>query len=78
MAVFSFPVVRHLALAPWARMSGEVCSTPTTGWTPYRCCSRRSSVPDDDGPKIRKEFSVKPGETFDVGDVLIEKPQNRR
>ncbi len=29
---------------------------------------------DEIGPKVRKEFKVKPGETLDLGDILIEKP----
>ncbi len=33
---------------------------------------------DDNGPQIRKEFTVKPGENVDLGDILIEKPQDRR
>ena len=28
-----------------------------------------------DGPQHRKEFTVKPGEVLDLGDILIEKPQ---
>ena len=30
---------------------------------------------DEVGPQIRKEFSVKPGEDVELGDILIEKPQ---
>jgi RNA polymerase sigma factor (sigma-70 family) len=38
----------------------------------------RTTSNNDDGPKIRKEFRVKPGETVDLGDILIEKPENLR
>ncbi len=28
-----------------------------------------------DGPQVRKDFTVKPGETIELGDIMIEKPQ---
>jgi hypothetical protein len=31
---------------------------------------------DPDGAKARKEFTVKPGETIELGDILIEEPGN--
>jgi RNA polymerase sigma factor (sigma-70 family) len=37
-----------------------------------------STVNDDaKGPRIRKEFTVKPGETLDLGDIVIQKPEGR-
>jgi hypothetical protein len=34
-----------------------------------------STFQTPDGPQLRKEFTVKPGEALDLGDILIEKPQ---
>jgi RNA polymerase sigma factor (sigma-70 family) len=33
-----------------------------------------STVNQEKGAQVRKEFTVKPGETLDLGDILIEKP----
>ena len=38
----------------------------------------RSTAGAAPGPQLRKEFTVKPGETVDLGDILIEKPQPPR
>jgi hypothetical protein len=35
----------------------------------------RSTMRTPNGPQLRKEFSVKPGEALDLGDILIEKSQ---
>jgi len=34
----------------------------------------RTTIRTPNGPQLRKEFIVKPGETFDLGDILIERP----
>jgi hypothetical protein len=38
----------------------------------------RSTVGGPSGPRLRKEFTVKPGEIVHLGDILIEKPQALR
>jgi hypothetical protein len=34
-----------------------------------------STVNDDQGVQVRKDFTVKPGETLELGDIVIEKPE---
>jgi RNA polymerase sigma factor (sigma-70 family) len=43
---------------------------------PYRIVDW-SLANDPKGLQIRKDFTVKPGETRDLGDILVEKPQTR-
>jgi hypothetical protein len=43
----------------------------------YRFVDWSTAVRGEAGPKVRKEFSVKPGETLDLGDLVIEKPHAR-
>lgn len=43
----------------------------------YRVIDFSTAGRDGSGVHVRQEFSVKPGETLDLGDILIEKPQSR-
>jgi hypothetical protein len=40
---------------------------------PYRL-SDNSTANDDKGVQLRRDFTVKNGETVDLGDILVEKP----
>ncbi len=43
----------------------------------YRITDRTTFVARDvgDGPQVRKEFTVGPGEALELGDIRIEKPE---
>jgi hypothetical protein len=43
----------------------------------YRLVDWSTAVRGETGPQVRKEFSVKPGEMLDLGDILIDKPQTK-
>ncbi len=58
---------------PVADAEGRITFPALIGGASYRIVDR-TTVRDPDGPQIRKEFTAKPRETIDLGDILIGKP----
>jgi len=59
---------------PVSDIQGRIALPALIPGATYRIIDRSTSR-DPIGPQVRKEFTVKPGETLNLGDVLIEKPQ---
>jgi hypothetical protein len=64
----------NYAKAPAADAQGRIVFPALIPGSTYRI-SDQSTARTPDGPQLRKEFTVKPGEILDLGDILIEKPQ---
>jgi RNA polymerase sigma factor (sigma-70 family) len=58
---------------PVADAQGRITFPALIGGASYRIVDR-TTVRDPGGPQVRKEFTAKPGEALDLGDILIEKP----
>jgi RNA polymerase sigma factor (sigma-70 family) len=56
---------------------GKVTLVGLIPGAPYRIVDWSTVNVQDKGVQLRKDFTVKPGETVDVGDILIENPQAR-
>ena len=59
---------------PVADAQGRITFIALIPGAAYRVIDR-TTVRDPDGPQVRKEFTAKPGETLDLGDILIAKPK---
>ena len=61
---------------PASAADGRIVFPSLVAGAAYRIVDR-TTARTPNGPQLRKEFTVKPGETLDLGDILIEKPQTR-
>jgi hypothetical protein len=66
------PVNYETELAPDA--DGRIALPVLIPGATYRMIDYTTPVGGQTGPAIRKEFTVKPGETLDLGDIRMEKP----
>jgi hypothetical protein len=64
---------RHYQNYPRSDAQGQIVFPDLIPGATYRLTDR-TTARSPSGPQIRKEFSVKPGETLELGDILIEKP----
>jgi hypothetical protein len=57
--------------------NGKVTLPALIPGAPYRIVDWSTANVEDKGVQVRKNFTVKAGEALDLGDILIEKPQER-
>jgi DNA-directed RNA polymerase specialized sigma24 family protein len=62
------------AKAPAADAHGRIVFPALIPGATYRI-SDQTTARTPDGPQLRREFTAAPGETLDLGDILIEKPE---
>ncbi len=63
----------HYANSPRTDAGGRITFPALIPGAAYRVSDSTVST-QGKGPQIRRDFTVKPGETLDLGDILIEKP----
>ncbi len=68
---------KHYWDGPLADAEGRVTLPDLIPGALYRIIDFSTVRDQDKGIQIRKDFTVKPGETLDLGDIRIEKPQAR-
>ena len=64
----------HYPNGPIADADGRVVLPDLIPGAPYRISDWSTRNDPSRGVQIRKDFTVRPGETLDLGDILIEKP----
>ncbi len=66
---------RHYLTFPRADSDGDVTLPNLVPGALYRICDRSTEDVPGVGVQVRKDFTVKPGEELDLGEILIERPQ---
>ena len=66
---------KHYWNGPLTDADGRITLPDLIPGALYRILDFSTVSVKDKGAQIRKDFTVKPGETLDLGDILIEKPQ---
>ena len=61
---------------PTTNADGRVTLPALIPGARYRIVDFTTANDEDKGAQVRKDFTVKPGETADLGDIVIEKPQS--
>jgi hypothetical protein len=65
---------QHYLEFPRADADGRVTLPNLVPGATYRISDQSTMNVPDKGVQVRRDFTVKPGETLDLGDILIEKP----
>jgi biotin carboxyl carrier protein len=65
---------KHYANAPQADAEGRITLISLLPGALYRISDMSTFNVAEKGAQVRKEFTVRPGETVDLGDILIERP----
>jgi hypothetical protein len=60
--------------SPISNAEGRISLPALIPGAPYRISEHSTRNVPEKGVQIRKDFIVKPGETIDLGDILIERP----
>jgi hypothetical protein len=65
---------KHYWNHPGSDAEGRVTLPDLIPGALYRLCDDSTLMPGNKGIQVRKDFTVQPGETLDLGDILVEKP----
>ena len=65
----------HYGKGPLTDSDGRITLPALIPGALYRISDRSTINDRDKGVQVRKDFTVNPGETLDLGDILIEKPK---